>query len=248
MEPESKKDSAFISYPTNRVAGTINEPADAQAAVEELIEAGFSMDQIDVLYGEEGMRRLDPSGEKHGLLARLQRTFLQLNEEPKHLRHHVEDVLAGRFVFMVLAEEPEKREKVGEILKSHGGHFINFYGRWAMQSLAENEQAPAALAWQEGALPIGHTYEVNFDGAVFHFRFESESAVIFTEQAKGTSETVQITGIPIIKKGVFMLSWQEASRATTVSVWDFENEIIYTNIIRPEGTFLQMKGTLKRLR
>lgn len=128
------------------------------------------MNEIDVLYGEEGMRRLDPTGEKHGLLARLQRAFLQLNEEPKHLRHHLEDVLAGRFVIMVLAEEAEKRERVKDILESHSGHFINFYGRWAMQSLGGNKQASTAFAWYKGALPVGETYEANFDGALRRFR------------------------------------------------------------------------------
>lgn len=247
MTPESKKHSEFISYPTNKVAGTINDSADAQAGIEELIEAGFNTDEIDVIYGEEGMRRLDPTGEKHGLLARLQRTFLQLNEEPKHLRHHVEDVLAGNFVIMVLAEESEKQARAAQILKSHGGHFINFYGRWTMQSLDASESMPGASAEEESGFPaVGDNYEVNFDGGSYQIRFESGSMVMVTDLAQKTSEPVQVATTEI-RSGVFMISWQEANKTTVVWVLDLENGIVYANTLQADGTFLRSKGTLKRL-
>lgn len=247
MAPPSKRVSEFISYPTNRVVGTINDSADAQAAVEELIEAGFNMEEVDVIYGEQGMLRLDPTGEKHGLLARLQRTFLQLNEEPKHLRHHVEDVLAGHFVIMVLVEKPEKREQVAEILASHGGHFINFYGRWTMQSLELSERTPEARAEDEsGLLAVGQNYEANFDSGSFQIRFESGSLLTVTDLTQKTSETVQMAATEI-RSRVIMISWQEASKTTVVCVLDLENGIAYINTVRPDGTFLRIKGTLKRL-
>src|SRR5689334_2349426 len=123
MEPASNKSREFIAYPTNRVAGTVDDPGATRAVVKSLIEAGFAADEVDILYGEEGLRRLDPTGEEHGVLARVLRAAFQWNEEDKYLRQHVEDIRAGHFVVMVLAKEPEKREKVREILKSHGGHF-----------------------------------------------------------------------------------------------------------------------------
>ena len=247
MTPESKKHSEFISYPTNRVAGTINDSADAQAAIEELIKAGFNMDEIDVIFGEEGMRRLDPTGEKHGLLARLQRAFLQLNEEPKHLRHHVEDVLAGHFVIMVLAEESEKQARASQILKSHGGHFINFYGRWTMQSLDARKSMPRASVETEGGFPVaGDNYEANFDGGSFRIRFASASLMTITDLAQNRSETVQVAATEV-RSGVFMISWQEASKTTVVWVLDLENGILFTNTLRPDGTFHRSNGTLKKL-
>ncbi len=44
-----------------------------------------------------------------------------------------------------------------------------------------------------------------------------------------------------------MVSWQEASKATVVHIEDFENEIVYTNITMPDNTFVQLKGTLKKV-
>ena len=44
-------------------------------------------------------------------------------------------MLAGLFGIGVTAVGPGAREKVREILKAHGGHFINFYGQRAMEVL-----------------------------------------------------------------------------------------------------------------
>jgi hypothetical protein len=247
MVAGSKKDGEFISYPMNRVAGTINESEDAQAAIEDLIHAGFNMDEIDVVYGEEGMRRLDPTGEKHGLLARLQRAFLQLNEEPRHLRHHVEDVLAGHFVIMVLADEPEKQARAGEILKSHRAHFINFYGRWAMKSLDVTEPRPETHADADhGISGTGHTYEANFAGGSFQIHLESGSMMTITDPVQKTFGPVEVTATEI-RPDVSMIAWQEASRKTHVWVLDLENAIVYSNTLQPDGTLISGNGPLKRL-
>jgi hypothetical protein len=245
MESTANKGGAFISYPMNRVAGTIDDPTDAHAATEALIEAGYKLEEIDVLYGEEGLRRLDPTGNEHGWLARFQRTVMQYNSEYKYLSHHEADLRAGHFVIMVLAEEPERRETVKEILQAHGGHFIVFFGRWSMR-LLDAGSTSAVPTDDENRLPtVGDIYEAEFGGAVFHFRFESEDEMIITDPAKGTSTTVQMSAT-VIRPGVVMISWQEANKTTVVSVGDFENEIIYTNATRSDGTFLRMQGTLKR--
>jgi hypothetical protein len=247
MELTSNNSREFIAYPTNRVAGTVDDPGAAQAVVAALLEAGFTTDEIDTLYGEEGLRRLDPAGEKHGVLARLLRAAFQWNEEDKYLRQHVEDIRAGHFVIMVLAKEPEKREKVREILKSHGGHFIKFFGTWAIQSLDIGNLAPADPAEYESHLPdVGHIYEVHFDSAVLTIRYESEEVMTLTDQAKGTSETVRMSTTQI-RPGVLLFSWQEASKTTVVHVVDFENGVVYANSTQPGGAFLRMKGILKRL-
>ena len=247
MELTSNKSREFIAYPTNRVAGTVDDPRAAQAVVEALLEAGFATDEIDILYGEEGLRRLDPTGEVHGVLSRVLRAAFQWNEEDKYLRQHVEDIRAGHFVIMVLAKEPEKREKVREILKSHGGHFIKFFGNWAIRSLDIRTFTPVDPAEYENYLPdVDQIYEVHFDSAVLNIRYESEEVMTLTDQAKGISETVRMSTAQI-RPGVLMYSWQDASKATAVHVVDFENGIVYANSTQSGGDFLQMKGILKRL-
>ena len=132
----------FISYPSERVVGTIADAKDARAAIEALLRDGFQESEIDVLHGEKDLHRLDPTGSEHGFLTRFQRTLIRTlgpAEESRHLSRHVEDVRAGRFVIMVLAREREKRDLAADILNSHGAEFVGFYGRWAWQSLGATD-------------------------------------------------------------------------------------------------------------
>jgi uncharacterized protein (TIGR02246 family) len=133
----------FVPYPTNRVVGTVADADHAQAAINALLQAGFGRDDIDILHGEEGLQRLDPTGAEHGFLAQFQRTVLRTAapaEEYKHLMHHVDDVRAGRFVIMVLARRREQRMVAADVLDGNGAEFIAFYGRWAWEGYP-----PAAL-------------------------------------------------------------------------------------------------------
>jgi hypothetical protein len=124
----------------------------------------------------------------------------------------------------------------------------NAWTDWAIQSLDVSGLTSAAPAEYESYLPdIGQIYEANFDGAILNLRYESEAVLTVTDQAKGTSETVRMSTTEI-RAGIYMISWQETSKTTVVHVADFENGIVYANITQSDGTFLRLKGTLKRLK
>ena len=129
---------SFIPYPTNRVVGSIAGARHAEAALSALMEAGVDQRAIDVLYGEEDLRRLAPTGAGHGVLERLQRAMIRTLspvEEHKHLMDHVQDIRDGRFVLMIFAPAREGRTVVADILNAHGAESVGFYGRWAWQGL-----------------------------------------------------------------------------------------------------------------
>ena len=160
MDSRGHEQGDFIPYPTHRVVGTIVDSKDARAAIEGLLSAGFQAADIDILHGEEDLHRLDPTGAEHGFLSQFQRTLIRIAgraEEFKHLRHHIDDVRAGRFVIMVLAKEREKRDVAADILNSHGAEFVGFYGRWAWQSLESEPGDSADLASARQAANVGTT-------------------------------------------------------------------------------------------
>jgi uncharacterized protein (TIGR02246 family) len=133
MKTASADRRDFVSYPTNRVVGTVTDAEKAREAIGALLRAGFGHDDIDLLHGEDGLHRLDQTGADHGFLAQFQRTLIRTfeTEEFKHLQHQVEDVRAGRCVVMVLTKRREQRIVAGDILHQHGAEFVGFYGRWA---------------------------------------------------------------------------------------------------------------------
>jgi uncharacterized protein (TIGR02246 family) len=153
----------FISYPTNRVVGTIADVGHADAAVKALVEAGFDRQSIDVLHGDEDLSRLDPTGAEHGVLERLQRALIRTGgpaEEHERLMHHVEDVRAGRFVIMVLAPEREGRTVAADILNAHDAEFVGFYGRWAWQGLTASSGPSATNSATEPHAHAGRPEDI----------------------------------------------------------------------------------------
>jgi len=179
MDPKAPYAGDFISYPTNRVVGTIADAESARSAIEALMQAGVDREDIDVLHGEEDLRHLDPRGAEHGYLAQFQRTLVRVAgpvEEAEHLRHHVEDVRAGRFVIMVLAKEQDRRDLVAGMLNAHGAEFLGFYGRWAWSSMS------GAHAGRTDASGIkserGRSYETEIDGLTFRLNFDFQDEVV----------------------------------------------------------------------
>ena len=169
----------FVAYPTNRVVGTIADAQHARVAIERLLQAGVGREDIDILHGEDGLHRLDPSGAEHGFLAQFQRTLVRLAgpaEESVHLRHHVEDVREGRFVIMVRAEGQGRRDLVAGILNDHGADFVGFYGRWAWTSLSGRNGARTPGAVVEPAR--SHSYETELDGVRLLLRFDFQNEVV----------------------------------------------------------------------
>jgi len=156
----------FISYPTQRVVGTIADAPHARAAIDALMHQGFQRTDIDILSGEQGLHRLDPSGADHGFFAQFQRTLLRTlgqAEEFKDLSRHAEDVRAGRFVIMVLAHEREKRNLAADILNSHGAEFVGFYGKWAWQSMAALPESITAATLDDHKVTVTAFYDLMFN-------------------------------------------------------------------------------------
>jgi hypothetical protein len=168
----------FVNYPTNRVVGTIADATQARAAIEALLHAGVEREAIDVLHGEKGLHRLDVSGVEHGFLAQFQRTMIRLAgpaEEYAHLRHHVEDVRAGRFVIMVLANDQDRRDLVARILNAHSAEFIGFYGTWAWTSMSGSGlELPAPPHGESDS----REFETAVDGIVFRLRFDFQNKIV----------------------------------------------------------------------
>jgi hypothetical protein len=241
MQSDAHK-SHFISYPTDRVVGTIAEADRARDAIEALADAGFQPGQIDVLHGEEDLRRLDPTGVEHGLLARFQRTLIRTAgtaEEFKHLKHHVDDVRAGRFVIMVLAKEHRKRDAAVEILNTHGAEFVGFYGRWAYQSLGDKKAAVP-----HAASPAAPSYEATIDGDVTTVGLESDVTASVTHA--GRDERYQATVVSI-RPGIYLLSWQDANRTTVIRVDDVEAGTSHEVKVDAAGNSRHAAGTVHRV-
>ncbi len=137
---------------------------------------------------------LDPTGEAHGFLAQFQRTLLRIAgpaEEYKQLRHHVEDVRAGRFVIMVLAKERGQRMRAADILNAHGAEFVGFYGRWAWEGLTPDPGLSRAEAGATHQVATRPEQIPSLFGEAWNGRDPDSLASLFENDA----EFVNVTGL-----------------------------------------------------
>jgi hypothetical protein len=240
MKTEASARGAFVPYPTNRVVGTIETAPEAQAAIQALLQAGFERDDVDVLHGESDAERLDPTGAAHGFLAQFQRALIRTAasvEEYEHLKNHVEDVRAGRFVVMVHVRAAN-RHLAADILSSHGATSVGFFGRWAWESLEDSERAPDPAA--------GRTYESRIDETPVRVRYTSSNAATISMGVDQGGATYDAAVTPV-RNGVSMLSWRNGTSGVTVQVHDYENGTAYAVVPADQSGMRHVAGTVRRV-
>lgn len=128
--------SVFDFDPTNKVIGVIDDPRDAKATLNDLKAAG-PRDKVELLTNAAGARRIDVADEDRVVIHVLgpAEKVPAFYDAPVIARRVEQELQAGHYLIGVTANDGEERERAHAILKSHGGHFINFYGRWAAEAL-----------------------------------------------------------------------------------------------------------------
>ena len=120
---------------TNRVMAVIDDAEHAQAAVETLERAGVPERELAALSGTEGARDIDAEGTYGGGVKHALRALQRLTVEGQHLRRYEAELNRGHLVVDVAVHGRHKRDRVVQILRSHGAHFINAYGPWTIESV-----------------------------------------------------------------------------------------------------------------
>jgi hypothetical protein len=133
----ARRPARFIGYPTDSLLAVLPDPETAASVAAELKAAGIPDRDITVLRGEEGASRFDPTGAVHGLVARLRRivSFTVMDQLPD-MAWYDAAIRAGQTVVMARVRGDERKAEAIRITKAHGGHFINYYGRFATEEIA----------------------------------------------------------------------------------------------------------------
>jgi hypothetical protein len=128
--------SRFIGYPTDHLLAAFRDPMAAAQAARDLVAAGIETGYVTVLRGEEGADRLDGTGSANGVLARARRlvSFTMMDQLPD-MAMYERAVRDGGAVVMVRVRGQQRTAVVTDILRRHGGHFINHYGRFATEEI-----------------------------------------------------------------------------------------------------------------
>jgi hypothetical protein len=125
-----------IGYPTNRMMAVIDDPTEAAAALAALRSSGIATRDLEILRGPEGADRIDATGNVQGGLGRIRRWVdFTLMDQLVDFATYEFALRDGRAVVMVRVEGEAKKAAVLDVLRRHGAHFINYYGRFATEEL-----------------------------------------------------------------------------------------------------------------
>ncbi|HEX2470728.1 MAG TPA: hypothetical protein VHK05_09070 [Candidatus Limnocylindrales bacterium] len=131
-----RRQSRFIGYPTDSLLAVLPDPDRAASAAAAIKATGVPDRDITVLRGDEGASRFDPTGAVHGLIARLRRivSFTVMDQLPD-MAWYDAAIRAGQAVVMVRLRGDDRKTEAVRIVREHGGHFINYYGRFATEEI-----------------------------------------------------------------------------------------------------------------
>ena len=131
-----RRKSRFIGYPVDSLLAVLPDSQRAAAAAGAIKATGIPDREITILRGDEGASRFDPTGAVHGLIARLRRivSFTVMDQLPD-MAWYDATIRAGQAVVMVRLRGDERKAEAVRILRDHGGHFINYYGRFATEEI-----------------------------------------------------------------------------------------------------------------
>ena len=127
----------FIGYPAGSLLAVLPDAESAAAAAAAVRAAGITDRDITILRGPEGADRLDGTGAVNGLVARLRRLVsFTLMDQLVDMALYEQAVREGQVVLMVRARDEERKAAAIAVVRQHGGHFINYYGRFATEEIA----------------------------------------------------------------------------------------------------------------
>jgi hypothetical protein len=135
----SQDESEPLQYPANHVIGILDTPDQTACAVDGLVTGGFLESEIEIHRGAEAADRLDQTTGRRGLMDLTIRLFQRMgleNAEIEMKEHYEKALRDGGTVILILTPTDERKDRAAQILKECGGHFINFYGRLAVERIA----------------------------------------------------------------------------------------------------------------
>ena len=131
---------------THRLMAVLDTADAAMAAVAALEREGFAAADVLVLAGEREARRIDSLGNAGGVWARARRLLsFALADQMVDLAVYVAALRDGRTVVSVLVAGAGGRERAKRALAGAGGHFVNFFGRFATEDI---------VPWRGPELPL----------------------------------------------------------------------------------------------
>ena len=129
--------AGYEYWPTHAVTANFPHGVDVQALQRAFTDAGLATDQVQVLQGAAGAALLDLEGERHGSWVRFHRELDRMLSDEMWYMDRQEEVLqsGGVVVAAFTGGDDARKHRTAEVLKSHGGQEVRYWGNWIIADL-----------------------------------------------------------------------------------------------------------------
>jgi len=133
-----------VRYPENRVVAVIETVPQLERADSALLAGGFLESEIEIICGQGAADKLRANTGRAGITNIAMRIVEKLGmpDEETQIKNRYADLLeAGDFVVAVKVASDERKEVATRLLKDNGGHSINFFGRYVIETMNKGKRS-----------------------------------------------------------------------------------------------------------
>lgn len=136
----------FVLPPRHRMFVVFDSPDQATKAMRRLAKLHMiSEDDVWRFFGDEGMRRLDPSARHHGLGVEVVRVFQRAMTADCEYCEGLRDALRAGAMVVAIKIEEEEIDDAMDVVRAYGGHDVAYGAHWNFVPISGAGQAIGSL-------------------------------------------------------------------------------------------------------
>lgn len=125
----------LLPYLSEHTVGFLSDFADVENLLTALKKNGFSLDHVDLVYGQEGLEMVDLRGIFHSMYGKLIRVTQKFwgSGEWVFLEIADEEMSKGHYLVIVETKDNFLKEKAVLLLKKHRAHEIKYFSPYYVE-------------------------------------------------------------------------------------------------------------------
>ena len=122
-------------YPTNRVIGVVEDAKAAEAVVSHMATISFDEDSVDVIGNDAAAEQIATYQEEHPWKAKFNQLMTFMSNESELIDQYNQRLNDGELIVSAEVEGEEQAHEVADVMRQHGGHYINYFGTQVITTL-----------------------------------------------------------------------------------------------------------------
>lgn len=118
-----------LPYPTDHTVCFINKFSDVENLLQSLEDSNIGMDQVDLLYGQEGLEMVDLKGDYHSFYEKCVRMAQKFWGSGEWVFFEIadEEIRQGHYLVVVATKDEDVKDVVVDLMRKNNAHDIKYF-------------------------------------------------------------------------------------------------------------------------